>query len=247
MHRSRFGPSAGSRRARDRGGPPRRGESSHVVPAPPPPREFPQARARASYERILAAALELYAERGFHATQTPDIAERAGMSVGGLYRYFRDKHEIFREVVHRTLERNRLEQDRMLEAVESGLEAGEVDLRAMVEQAVDWTWKALQPVPPDLLRAFAGMLYFDPAFAELSDQYDRYEQQALARVLRKLTPRERIPSPLAAARLIDLMVPNVAIWAILHPADARGVKEATVEMIHRYLTGEIGLGAGTEG
>ncbi len=218
--------------------PARRGR--RAVPAPPAPREFQQARSRASYERILVAALQLYGERGFHATQTPDIAERAGMSVGGLYRYFRDKHQIFLEVVHRGLEHNRLEQDRMVAAVEAALESGEVDLRGLVEQVVDWTWKALHPVPPDLLRTFAAMVYADPAFAELSDRYDRYERQALARVLGKITSRKRIRSPLAAARLLDLIVPTVAIWTALHPDEARGVKEATVEMICRYL-GEDGL------
>jgi AcrR family transcriptional regulator len=206
-----------------------------AVPAPPAPREFRQARSRASYERILVAALQLYGEKGFHATQTPDIAKRAGMSVGGLYRYFGDKHQIFLEVVHRGLEHNRLEQDRMVAAVETALEEGEIDLRRVVHRVVDWTWKALHPVPPDLLRTFAAMVYVNPAFAELSDQYDRYERQALARVLGKLTSRSRIPSPLAAARLIDLIVPTVTIWTALHPDDARGVKEATVEMIYRYL------------
>jgi AcrR family transcriptional regulator len=160
------------------------------------------------------------------------------MSVGGLYRYFRDKHQIFLEVVHRALEHNRQEQDRMVAAVEAALAAGEVDLRRVVEQVVDWTWKALHPVPPDLLRTFAAMAYTDRAFSELSNQYDRYERQALARVLGKLTSRERVPSPLAAARLVDLIVPTVGIWTALHPDDARGVKEATVEMIYRYLAEE---------
>jgi len=205
------------------------------APEPPAPREFRQARSRASYERILAAALQLYAERGFHATQTPDIAERAGISVGGLYRHFRDKHQIFRELVHRTLERNRQEQDRMVAAVEAALAAGEVDLRRVVEGVVEWTWRVVHPAPPDLLRTFAAMVYTDPVFAELGDRYDRYERKALARVLGKLTSRKGVPSPLAAARLVDLIVPTVAIWTALHPDEARGVKEATVEMIYRYL------------
>jgi AcrR family transcriptional regulator len=206
-----------------------------TFPVPPAPREFQQARSRATYERILAAALELYAEQGFHATQTPDIAERAGMSVGGLYRYFRDKHQIFRELVHRGLEQNRQAQDRMLAAAEAGLVAGETDLHRAIEGVVDWTWKALHPTPPDLLRTLAAMAYLDPAFAELTEQYDRYERKALSRLLAKLTSRKRVPSPLAAARLLDLVVPNVGIWTALHPDEARGVKEATVEMIYRYL------------
>ena len=206
-----------------------------AVPMPPAPREFKQARSNASYESILAAALQLYAEKGFYATQTTDVAERAGMSVGGLYRYFRDKQQIFLEIVHRGLEYNRREQDGAVAAVESALAAGEFDLRNVVEQVVDWTWQKLHPVPPDLLRTFAAMVYVDPEFAELSDQYDRYERQALARVLGKLTSRRRIRSPLAAARLIDLIVPTVAIWTALHPDDARGVREATIEMVYRYL------------
>jgi AcrR family transcriptional regulator len=219
--------------------PPRAARSGRrTAPEPPAPRKFRQGRSQASFERILVAAVQLYGERGFHATQTTDIAERAGLSVGGLYRYFRDKHGIFREIIHRALEHNRREQDRLIAAVEARLAAGEVDSRTLVEEVVDWTWRALHPVPPDLLRTFAAMAYVDPDFAALSDQYDRYERAALSRVLAKLTTRRRIPSPLAAARLVDLIVPHVATWTALHPDEARGVKEATVEMISRYLTEE---------
>jgi AcrR family transcriptional regulator len=219
-------------RARRPAGP----RGSRAAPAPPAPREFAQARARATYHRILAAAVELYAERGVHAAQTPEIAKRAGVSVGGLYRYFRDKHEIFRELVHHVLEANRREQDRWLEMIEAELSVGEVDLRGVCERVVEWTWRSLHRAPPDLLRTFAAMAYQDPAFARLNDQYDRYERAALARVLAKLISRRRIPSPLAAAHLLDLVVPTVALWTALHPDEARGVKEATVEMITRYLS-----------
>jgi AcrR family transcriptional regulator len=205
------------------------------APAPPPPRKFRQARSQASFERILGAALALYGEQGFHATQTTDIAERAGMSVGGLYRYFRDKHEIFREVIHRGLEQNRRTQDQAIAAIEARLVEGGIEPRALAEMIVNWTWAALHPVPPDLLRTFAAMAYLDPDFAALNDQYDRYEREALARVLGKLTSRQRIRSPLAAARLVDLIVPQVAIWTALHPDDSRGVKEATIDMLTRYL------------
>lgn len=50
---------------------------------------------------ILAAALELFAERGFHATNVPLIAERAGVSVGTLYHYFAHKEAIANELYRR--------------------------------------------------------------------------------------------------------------------------------------------------
>lgn len=51
---------------------------------------------------ILAAALELFAENGFHGSPTSMIAERAGVGVGTIYRYFKDKDELIQEL-HREL------------------------------------------------------------------------------------------------------------------------------------------------
>ncbi|MGN6106845.1 MAG: helix-turn-helix domain-containing protein, partial [Kofleriaceae bacterium] len=39
-------------------------------------------------EAIIAAALELFVERGFFGTAVPEIAERAGVGAGTIYRYF---------------------------------------------------------------------------------------------------------------------------------------------------------------
>lgn len=42
-------------------------------------------------EAILAAAVELFAERGFYGTTVPDIAGRANVGAGTIYRYFPSK------------------------------------------------------------------------------------------------------------------------------------------------------------
>ena len=55
-------------------------------------------------ERLARAGAELFAERGVHATQVADIARRADASVGGFYRYFRDKDELYRELVQARLD-----------------------------------------------------------------------------------------------------------------------------------------------
>ncbi|MFI1971083.1 TetR family transcriptional regulator [Streptomyces cinnamoneus] len=44
--------------------------------------------------RLLTAAVEAFAERGYHATTTRDIAGRAGMSPAALYIHYRTKEEL---------------------------------------------------------------------------------------------------------------------------------------------------------
>ncbi|MBT8491700.1 MAG: TetR/AcrR family transcriptional regulator, partial [Deltaproteobacteria bacterium] len=46
-------------------------------------------------EAILEAAMPLFAERGFSAVTTRDIADAAGVSEALLYRHFRGKQAIF--------------------------------------------------------------------------------------------------------------------------------------------------------
>ena len=48
---------------------------------------------------IVAAALQVFAERGFAAARLDDIAARAGVSKGALYLYFETKEDLFRAVV----------------------------------------------------------------------------------------------------------------------------------------------------
>jgi AcrR family transcriptional regulator len=56
------------------------------------PRKSPrQARSQATVEAILDAAARVLVERGYAATNTNLVAERAGVSVGSLYQYFPNK------------------------------------------------------------------------------------------------------------------------------------------------------------
>ena len=45
-------------------------------------------------EAILDAALELFVERGFFGTAVPEIADRAGVGAGTIYRYFESKEAL---------------------------------------------------------------------------------------------------------------------------------------------------------
>lgn len=49
-------------------------------------------------EAVLGAALELFVERGFHGTTVPEIAERAGVGAGTIYRHFASKEAVVNEL-----------------------------------------------------------------------------------------------------------------------------------------------------
>jgi len=47
---------------------------------------------------ILAAALDLFVERGYYGTAVPAVAERAGVGAGTIYRYFKSKEDLVNEL-----------------------------------------------------------------------------------------------------------------------------------------------------
>jgi AcrR family transcriptional regulator len=49
-------------------------------------------------EAIMAAALDLFVERGFYGTAVPEIADRAGVGAGTIYRYFTSKEALVNEI-----------------------------------------------------------------------------------------------------------------------------------------------------
>ena len=62
-------------------------------------REPKQQRSIEKKERIIRAAYELFSEKGYYSTVTPDIAKRAGVSTGIVYGYFSDKRDILSYVL----------------------------------------------------------------------------------------------------------------------------------------------------
>lgn len=52
------------------------------------------------HDKILAEAEMLFFARGFKDTTTREIAARTGISVSNLYKYFKNKEDIFSRIVH---------------------------------------------------------------------------------------------------------------------------------------------------
>jgi AcrR family transcriptional regulator len=92
-----------------------------------------QAQATPTRERILAAALELFAERGFEATSTAEIESAAGLAPrsGALYRHFPSKVALLEEALAQRM--------REIDSQRERLEVGPLgDLRAELTLIARW-------------------------------------------------------------------------------------------------------------
>lgn len=61
--------------------------------------------AQASGARVRQAAIELFAERGFHGTGIRDLARRAGLSSASLYHHMGTKEQLLAEIMETALRR----------------------------------------------------------------------------------------------------------------------------------------------
>lgn len=100
---------------------------------PRPDDLWPDVRPDAA-RRLMAAAVESFAERGYHATTTRDIATAAGMSPAALYVHFPAKSAVLFAISRSGHERMLA----MVERVVAAEPAPAATMRAFVERFVAW-------------------------------------------------------------------------------------------------------------
>ena len=90
-------------------------------PTLPPQQEPGPKRGRRKEARpgeLLAAALDLFVEKGYAATKVDEVAARAGVSKGTLFLYFPSKEDLFKAVVRENISGRFAEWDLELETFE---------------------------------------------------------------------------------------------------------------------------------
>ncbi|HEV8380050.1 MAG TPA: TetR/AcrR family transcriptional regulator [Gemmatimonadales bacterium] len=65
---------------------------------PSQPQTAPGGAAELTRQRVIRAALELFTTRGYHDTTTAQIAKKAGIAEGTIYRHFASKQQLVNEL-----------------------------------------------------------------------------------------------------------------------------------------------------
>lgn len=170
--------------------------------------------APARRERIEAAAVEVFAERGYDATSVAGIATAAGVTRTVLYDHFRSKRELYLQVLAS-------QNEAMLAGVGAGITGaghGEDRLRATVAAYLSFTRERpasrrllVDPVPTG-----------DSELDRVIKAYRTARTQAVAAMLAPDLARSGVrPGSTEAAVLVELLitgVDGVARWWLDHPA-----------------------------
>ncbi len=159
--------------------------------------EFRQERSRRSYEALVEAATALFARDGYNAVGTPEIANRAGVSVGTFYRYFDDKHEVYLELMRRNLS---TAYAKILERLTPALFVAKTRQQTIAETVRIFFDHVLEQ--PELTRSFMEMSLRFPDVAELRRAFDQLSVKRLGELVTAITSRSSVPDPEAFAYVL---------------------------------------------
>jgi AcrR family transcriptional regulator len=208
--------------------------SPEAVLADPDVPDFRQERSRRSYQALLEAAAELFAQHGYDSVGTPEIAQKAGVSVGTFYRYFDDKHEVYLEIMRRS----------MVSAYKNTIENLTPERfvglarRETIFQGVGVLFDHVL-AQPQLTRSFMEMSLRDTQVAELRRAFDQLASQKLAKLIEMITTREAVPDPEAFAYVVYGSVVQCAYGLAVHlvptAIDRERARAALTAFIERAL------------
>ncbi|MDB4961600.1 MAG: transcriptional regulator, TetR family [Myxococcales bacterium] len=196
--------------------------------------DFRQDRSRRSYLALIEAATALFAESGYDAVGTPEIAQRAGVSVGTFYRYFDDKHELYLEISRRMMVAA------YAETIEGLTPARFVGLarHETINETISLLFEHVLS-KPQLSRSFLEMSLRDPEVAEIRRAFEVVSVKRLAALITAIVPRSVIPDPEASAWVLYGSAMQCAYGLAEHvgpaPVSLERAKKALTDFIERAL------------
>lgn len=149
-----------------------------------------QSRALATREKILSAAANLFALKGFHATKLDDVRREAGVTTGAFFHHFQSKDDLGFAVLTRHMQNRRQQLDRIESELPAGEDAGPL---APVFRRLDATAEMLRR-----RRSAKGGCIIGNLSTELSDTHEAFRVR-LAECFDEMA-REFLPHLKSAAR-----------------------------------------------
>ena len=201
-----------------------------------PPR---QARSRATLERLFVATEALLEEGGVEAATVPAIAERAGVSVGVVYRRFPDKDALLRAVYLRYFGRLLEQNERGFQTLVSLNLPLPVTARALITGMAEGYRRHRNILRPLIRYARA---HRDEEFKREAQELNRRTTEAVAKILLADPAAIKHPEPQRAISFGLVTVASLLHELVLEePLLGMDLPRSLDEELVRMFFGYIGL------
>jgi AcrR family transcriptional regulator len=189
------------------------------------PEESPTVR-----QRLVAAAIEVFAEEGYDGARVQDIARRAGLSVGAIYGNFRDKSDLLAEAIDAGMARVERDLESARRAGANAAELIELMARGLAEPG--------DPAQRQLtMEAFAAARR-DPQVRERVLSALLNAEIELARVVERARREGSISRQVPTAPLVRLLMSIGVGYAQLTAAGAGPPEpQAWRRLVHQFIAG----------
>lgn len=195
-----------------------------------------QQRSIQTKKQIIDAAMRLFSEKGFHATNSKEIAAAAGVATGCFYSYFTDKKAVFAEAVKIYLEQfNRIFQEHV-----AGLYSNELDKKIFLKGLIVSILEA-HHIFKEFHNELTVMYYSDPEIQRLTEEHDKNSIQFTLAYLKDVQMGLRISDLETAASVVYRAVHSVvdAIVFSKETGHDQQIIAALVDMVATYLFGDV--------
>ncbi len=195
----------------------------------------PERRRQQTRDHLLAAAAEVFAERGFHGASLDEVAAVAGFTKGAVYSNFKNKEDLFLALF-------KANYDREMDAIRAVLNDSEVPPEARISDFVALIRDQTTAVGRNFNLLYQEFWLYAARNPDVRKELTRIDDegaQALAEILRAERERvglEPLASPLHTARIVEVLFRGIAQLRVLEPdvADDEFV-EAAIAFVARGL------------
>jgi AcrR family transcriptional regulator len=177
-------------------------------------------------ERVLDAGLELFADRGYHATSIAEIGERAGIAKSVLYHYFGSKAGLYEAILEAETQEavqrvaDALPEDRDAPRLQAGINAL---LGFLSERPA--AWRLLLRDPPA-----------DPKLVAVHERLAAERVKAVSSLLAKPAKRAKAPTHVG---LVTTAIQVFVAWWYEHPKVPREEVTAAIMDVARAAARRI--------
>ena len=192
-----------------------------------------QKRGIETRQRIVEAAQSLFSKKGYHATNSKEIAAQANVAIGSFYAYFKDKKQLFIEVLKQHIGETKAMILSRMQEIDFSSES--------VNHAIYLLIKALYEahgLSPDFHREAEAMRYSDPEVEHLHDMFHEAFYNDFAALLGSFKERLRVTDVEAAAYIVmaasEEIVHSTKIFGATRIEEER-LLAGLADMICRYL------------